>query len=321
MGRLFIESIDMGAIIRDSMKSTGMATKEHRGLVPDLSPARAPLSKVTGIVKKAMTIQKISYFSPAVFHAVGALSTDVAALEGLYSARHVLATAGDVMEIPDKHWLSVGGWSGQAAKANLAMPNLYSQAKLWRDAVVKHSIMMAINTALEKYASTHGGSLPEHWEPLFDLLPRRQYTLAERSDLMEIAGVTERAHNTVWQESHISDMKISEMDEPSDFPSNGDDGSDSVDSEVSSSSEASEAAVDPSLSELVWQLSKGARGRLHLIRDCELACGRQPLHRPEGGSGISEALASGSTWSPRCYRALTQPVRMWWKEAGGIEPD
>ena len=288
-------------------------TSQCRGVLPDYTPARTPLARINGFTKKPMPLERVYQFSPAAFHSVGARSEDVAALEGLYAARHVLTTAADAMDVKEKNWLSVGGWASGDTKSRLAMPNLYSQAKLWREAGVKHRIMMSVDSAFAKYRASHGDKLPSNWEPLFGLLPNFAFTLAQKSDCTEIDGVPERSRHAEWIDAH-GDMNLQDVDD--DKPSEGDDGNESL-SDLSSSSNGASATEprDKTLDRIVWQLSKGIKGKLHLIVDGDLACHRRPLYRPENGDGALEALSTGRDWSPRCKALLPEAVASWWDES------
>ena len=103
--------------------------------------------------------------------------------------------------------------------------------------------------------------------------------------------------------------------------------SDSSSSTSSSSSTAStrsarSASVLPALSmALPWLLSRGKNGHLHFCKigdqEGRTQCGRELL-RPESGSTLAEAFATGKPWSPRCYAALPAKARAGLLEASQV---
>ena len=78
------------------------------------------------------------------FAAAEAEQNDIDMIEGLYAPGHVLPSIGDALNIGEKKWLSLGAWASKQ-KSKLAMPSLYSAAKLWREARDKHCLIMAIS--------------------------------------------------------------------------------------------------------------------------------------------------------------------------------
>ena len=101
------------------------------------------------------------------------------------------------------------------------------------------------------------------------------------------------------------------------------DASDSTDSSDSDSDLASSfSEADPPQADVLdWQMSRGSKGCLHIRDSCErrkTACGRQ-LFMAEEGTGLDSALATGRSWSPRCWNSLTSSEKLWWREAQTTE--
>ena len=94
-------------------------------------------------------------------------------------------------------------------------------------------------------------------------------------------------------------------------------------SDESSNSAASSQHEDRGIPEVNWLLTNGKKGCLHIQVDGgehnRSRCGRA-LRRPESGTGIEQALATGHVWSPRCFECLPEQAKAWWRSAHDCEP-
>ena len=197
-------------------------------------------------------------------------------------------TVADVISMDPSRRIDVGGWTDRDTKARMAMPNRYSDARLFSQAATKHEIIAGARQAITKL-----GTQNCQWEELANVWP---------------------AHVPVIQAEKAN--SIPTFLKPLSLPEHEKQDATSSSSASSSSDtdEDPDGEKDAILANLPWCVSQGARGHLHLV-DCEkLACGRK-LSRPESGFGISQALTSNRQWSPRCFAALPQCAQEWWHDA------
>ena len=257
-GRTFFGGIDVGRILKAVLEKTGMGTSSSRGIMPDLLPQRAQLAKISGFKSQPMALSRLSNLSPSMFAAAGAEQNDIDITEGLYAPRHVLPSIGDALNIDEKKWLPLGAWASKE-KSKLAMPNLYSSAKLWREARDKHRLIMACDAALIVYETQHQGAQPMSWEPLYSALPSFKFTLARAADGSFISGPRTLCED-IEDEPVLGDVPISQLVHARGSSDNSS-GSSSADSNGSGMEE------DPLVVfvDLAWQLSKGRAGMLHLV--------------------------------------------------------
>ena len=75
--------------------------------------------------------------------------------------------------------------------------------------------------------------------------------------------------------------------------------------------EPEDEAYPPDLAAIEWQLSKGAKGHLHLACTHD-TCGRS-LRGQSHGVGLSQAFSLRMKWSPRCFAGLPKHAQAWWR--------
>ena len=83
---------------------------------------------------------------------------------------------------------------------------------------------------------------------------------------------------------------------------------------LSEASDPEDEVYPAHFAKISWALSQGKAGHLHLGSCGDFSCGRR-LRMPEVGQGLSEALATGKQWSPRCYKALPNAAKAWWVDS------
>ena len=282
-GRQFLGGIDLGAKLLAAMRMTGLGHASARGLLPDFGPARVKFANLRTIQKSLMPHARISALSSAMFRAAGASPAQLETLEGLYAARHVLPTLGDAVRLEDTDRLSLGSWSDQGSKARMAMPNLYSQSRLWREATVKHTVIMCAQSALDSFAKSHAGKWPSSWAAIFELLPRKEFSLGITANGSRIEGTRNRALLLSREEIDLdTPLSVLALGEISDAPSTGDkDGAASSESSSSSSRSCEPKIEADPFGSIEWQLAKGPRGMIHILNGDEMACHRNRLLHPQ----------------------------------------
>ena len=72
-------------------------------------------------------------------------------ITGLYSGRRVQPTIADYCQKPAELRLDVGGWSDKASSDRVAMPNLYSGARLQTQVNRKREMLITANIAFSNY--------------------------------------------------------------------------------------------------------------------------------------------------------------------------
>ena len=202
-------------------------------------------------------------------------------IEGLYSFRRVLPTCAHREGYGAEALLDVGGWTDPDKKVRIAMPLLYSEAKLTMQAVRKdHLIKQATRALLESWTSSSSSSSPS-WEDLFKFWP----SLPSASPVCSLPAPPALPAQVVLPVVDDSDV--------------------TVESGVSSaldSQDASDKDSDPEdeiypaqFAKINWALSQGKAGHLHLGSCGDFSCDRR-LRMPEVGQGLSEALATNKQW-------------------------
>ena len=241
----------------------------------------------------------ISRFPVGMFKAGGLSDEEIDAIEGVYSARHILPTFAEVANLNPSDRLDVGGWSSRAAAQDTAMPNLYSAARLWKMASIKERVIEGIEHAHAAYSK-----LPEYradlvWESIFHLWP-------PASDAaLAFSPCAAAVEGPVHKDSDKATIPLPEVRSDTD----------SAESYTSDASSGSSGMFLDEKSERVaqsiqWQLSTGRSGHLHYLVDGALACGRK-LSRPESGQSLQSALSCNRPWSPTCRARLPDLAREW----------
>jgi len=281
--------------------------------LPDTAP------KGSGLEAKSwssvpMDQGKIKKLTFKILTAVGIPEDNQKQLRGLYAARRVLPTLAHRLKFSKGERLDVGSWSDPALK----MPQTYSEAGLDEQADLREELVLAASNALRILASQWDDPTPSmelnmNFTEVWQFFPK-QRTLKKKCWDFE-AGMA-------WCVKMFPGLKAACLE--SGCRTINAEGCSSTSSASSDSSESSGLAAEddkddfPLLeSQICWQLSKGAKGCLHVNHpedEWKTACGRS-LYMAERGLGKEAALSTGRSWSPRCWKALQDDTRDWWKSS------
>ena len=252
-------------------------------------------------------------------------------ISGFYSARRVVPTIADLNQEPPEVRVDLGGWTDHAAKTRVAMPNLYSDGRLCTQAERKRKMILIANLAYGKFIrdeidiySQFDTVMYPDWKILFKYWPSKK----DIKDMLQCKPSFSNSANAKLVVSKLSeeipgssppvlkDKKISGDESVSSSSSASISDDDIFSSENGDDDADAEDEVYPlAVSKMQWQMASGAHGRLHMVEAGECACQRI-LRRPEHGTGIADALATGRQWSPRCWEKLHPAAKSWWTRSG-----
>ena len=265
-----------------------------------------------------MPLAKILRLMGLFLRSFGVPIEEIDEISGLYSGRRVLPTVADFAQEPPEFRLDVGGWSDKNSATRSAMPNLYSAARLQTQVARKRELLVTANLAFGNYMKSDGTCLHPTWDMFFEFWPKpNDIDIALQCAELKVM-VTPAIENThgassdeeFWDDL-LKDVKLARDSED-------------VFTEPSEASEedmepAAEDEVFPaSVANIEWQLATGRHGRLHLMCNHGLACGRE-LRRPIDGRGLVQALSLDHVWSPRCWNALPPSAQQWWTDSDKTE--
>ena len=291
-------------------------------MIPDLFPPRTDYATAEGFSTLPMELGKLRRLSMMVIRAAGVPEWVGDEISGLYCARRVLPSVADISKADPQTKLDIGGWQDKALQSRLAMPHLYSEARLNVQANCKRELitltcLAMINTFNDDLAS----SFPS-WQEVYDHWP----SLEERTKLMwtPVNSMQSQAKSEVAVSTKpaITEEEVADDDGSSgESTSSSENDSEAEGCKLFQADEFPEDAEDEPyplcLTKVEWKMASGKTGHLHLCCGDSLECGRN-LHRPEVGTGLSHALDTGRAWSPRCWAKLSPIAQSWWKSSNNL---
>ena len=177
------------------------------------------------------------------------------------------------------------------------MPHRYSSARLFVQAILKHNLVQATAIAFRKYNRSENAQSNPEWEELYPFWSKDKFL-----DMARYMKYDEPSGKCIQVQVGSNNLSVDSSEEEPD--------SSSDESIADSQVPLDQLLKDSTFAELEWQLAK--KGKLHLSIAGELYCGRS-LTAAERGTGLSSAAATLRSWSPRCFRALTQDAQNWWE--------
>ena len=332
---------DIQAALVRMMKHTKAASEDRPFILPEFAPARADWATATGFMDIPMPLPKVLRLLGLYLKAMGVSQEDIDGITGLYSGRRVLPSVADYAQKPPEFRLDVGGWTDTNTNSRLSMPNLYSNARLNTQARRKKELLVMINLAYGKFChATHASNLkpemsPEYISPSWDMLFRHwpsfdetEFAMNSDNHLLQVRPtlddhvMSDASDDEFWEnlaqtapaaKYNKNDIKNLFSDESSSSSSSSSDAAE--EKECEDLDEDAEDEIFPlAAKRFKWFASKGQHGRLHLCDGETLCCGRV-LKMPDDGCGLDAALATGKSWSPRCWAALSTSAKAWWANA------
>ena len=313
---------DLKTALINVTAATKCANHDYPFIMPEFFPPRSDWSSAKGFTDKPMELPKILRLMGLYLRSQGLPIDELDHITGLYSGRRVQPTIADFSQKPVEFRLDIGDWADKSARDRVAMPNLYSAARLHTQVNRKKEMLVTANLALSNYmANEENPSIHPSWDVLFQFWPEQKTIDAAMNISMPSSSSAKLAITDHGNYEQIDDEEfwnglLSETTKAAD----------SEDAYTISDPE-SEADMDlnaedeifPSAAvNLKWQLSSGKHGRLHALDGMCLACSRT-LRRPEEGTGLSQALSTGRVWSPRCWASLSPAVQQWWSASSHTE--
>ena len=146
--RFGLSGRDLVEDMRRICKATGAANEERNFVLPDFLPERSDWSSATSFSNVMMPLQKARRLIALLLRAYGASQEAIDQLFGLYAFRRILPTLAHKSDFSTEERLDVGGWTDSASKTRLAMPTLYSAAKLYQHSALKSELVMLSTKAL-----------------------------------------------------------------------------------------------------------------------------------------------------------------------------
>ena len=339
--RLGLTGVDLGHHLDRHLALIG-----SRGyLLPDFGPKMCGLANAQFWQPHAMSLPKFMTASASLLQGPPANLTPAQVNDiTSYSCRRTLPSLSDRAGFEVTERVLLGGWTDKGGMAGditkearrLAMPMLYSDHKQLIQLRVKYELLEGVRLAVAALSRARGEAFAfdPDWDDVSAYWPQRSVTKAA-TDLAFRAGL-----NLLVEKRCLGSMTPLAVAPATPFllvhapgtPAQGPPGSarSSSDSSASTSSSSSTASTRsarsasalPALSmALPWLLSRGKNGHLHFCKlgdqEGRTQCGRELL-RPESGSTLAEAFATGKPWSPRCYAALPAKARAGLLEASQV---
>ena len=140
--------------------------------LPDFKPARSSLAGVSILTNSRMPIERFLRLSAQMFKAAGIPETEIAKIT-TYSARRVLPSVADAAALTPTERIKIGAWTdskgGKLAKekGRLALPDRYSDHRLYTQARAKIKTIIAVRSAIKGHPNEDEAS----WEDLAAFLP------------------------------------------------------------------------------------------------------------------------------------------------------
>ena len=243
------------------------------------------------------------------------------AVDMLAYARRTLPTIANIQGFKPGEAVQIGDWQGcvngneltRKDARRLAMPLRYADAKLHMAALLKMELVLAT-----QIARAHAANDDLSWEELVQFYPKRSVAKKQLELLVNDSSVLATNHVNLVKATGIANAQVVQASTPTKVksmsPASSSSESDSNSSATDSSSDSSADPICADEDQIEWQLSKGKKGHLHIVDtdnpECTL-CGRH-LAQPEIGKGMTNAMATGHQWSPRCLSKLHPEVYQKW---------
>ena len=280
---------DLSYYLRQSLSRTNCGNSDRMFVLPDFAPARADWSTAVGFTDQPMDPKKITRMMGLFLKSYGVPQEELDLISGLYSGRRVQPTVADLSQESPEFRVDIGGWTDQAAKSRVAMPNLYSAGRLYTQAERKRKMLLTANLAYGKFVrdeidiySELGTVVYPEWKILFKYWPSKK----EVRDMMNCKPSFSNSSSAKLVVSTEKDeiidnsapaLKKRNGDENSDLDSSGSgSGSVSEDDIFSSDQDDDKNAEDEvypnGVATMKWQMASGAHGRLHLLEAGECVC-------------------------------------------------
>ena len=308
---------DLLLALRRVTEATGCSNIENSFIMPDFHPQRSDWASARSFTNTPMELPKILRLMGLYLRSQGLPIEELDQITGLYSGRRVQPTVADYCQKPVEFRLDIGDWSDKSSRDRVAMPNLYSAARLHTQVSRKREMLSTANLAFATYLTEDGSQPHPSWDDLFFHFPN-QNTIDEAMKAASLEStkvpipVKDKSYHGFDSDNEFWDDLMAETS----LASNAEDAhtSASEDSDEDQDAAAEDEIFPAETAKLNWQLSSGKHGRLHLLDGLCLHCSRV-LRRPEEGRGLSQALATGRLWSPRCWAALSPAAQQWWASA------
>ena len=97
-----------------------------------------------------MDLKKANRLMGLFLRSYGVPQSEIYLISGRYSGRRVLPTIADLSQETPEFRVDIGGWTDQAAKSRVAMPNLYSAGRSYTQAERKRKMILTANLAYGK---------------------------------------------------------------------------------------------------------------------------------------------------------------------------
>ena len=92
----------------------------------------------------------------------------------------------DAVQISESRRLALGGWADAKQKRRMAMPTLYSDGQLLRQAATKQFITISAGTTFRNWKHEHPTTKPT-WEDLFSIWPKT--SIPRPADMLAAANI------------------------------------------------------------------------------------------------------------------------------------
>ena len=306
--RVGVTNEDILESLSTHMELAQCANKQRPYLVPEFIPAGTDFNTARAFGDAPMDPSTIRRQLSLALRAAGVLQEIIDMLEGLYSFRRVLPTLAHRAAFNVSERLDVGAWVSKEEKAEAAMPQLYSEAKLTMQALKKAELIFLANQTFTTILGNSDVSINFNWELAFAKWPDRPKNFTHTFDASASSIKPLKDLDKVAPESN------SFSSDGSGSSSGDSDISDMFGSETDNDRAAEDELYPACLNDIEWQLAAGPKGRLHLSSGGHLCCGRT-LRLPEHGVSLSNAYSANREWSPRCWQQLPALAQTWWKDS------
>ena len=165
---------DLVKAIKDYMDGRGEELNKADFWLPDFGPPRKSLGEVDSFTGRPMPISRFMSLSTTFFSQGGVTPEEISEIT-TYSARRVLPTIADVIELTPTERVKIGAWKDRSGKLQqlrqrLQMPDRYSDRYLLTQAKAKGKAILAARMALDNM-NHHGVAGPKTWDNILQQVP------------------------------------------------------------------------------------------------------------------------------------------------------
>ena len=176
------------------------------GVVPDLLPYRVGVFQVTSFRQGSLSRARLHRFTAEALRAHG-MPEEVLMAIYPYSARRTLPTMAHLMGYANHERHEIGGWYFRATAQESAMPLRYSDARLFMQASLKHSLLQAFAKGLALKKQADGLANMAEWSEVAPFVDR-SCRISLSGDVID-SSKTFKATKQVHQSDSASDESSS----------------------------------------------------------------------------------------------------------------